>query len=84
MSDGRKANSAETREKKSTAAKESRAVGVFVVKRNQSREKKLQENIDRVVAMALARDAEIKAAGQDVVRHNRLRMSFRVRGTKVG
>lgn len=47
------------------------------------KEQKRIECFEAAVALGLARDAEQLTNGQYPVRHNRLRMSFRVKGSKV-
>lgn len=48
------------------------------------KEQKRNECFEAAVALGIARDAEQLTNGQDPIRHKRLRMSFRTRGSKIG
>lgn len=77
--DQRKRNSANTMAKKSKAGQLGKAVGAFVVKRNQTVEDKLKENMDKVVDMAKENGTIANSNGLFFARP-----TLRVRGSKVG
>lgn len=88
--DGRKRNSAETMAKKSAAGKLGMGVNAVTPKYKSKRDMGLPARIEMVVAMAKEADAKAERGeqesinGQDPIRHNRARMSFRVKGSKIG
>jgi len=67
---------------KSDAGKKGRGVNSFVPKAKSTRDPGLAARIELVVQMAIASESIV--SGQDVIRHNRLRLSFRAKGSKVG
>lgn len=72
--DQRKTASAETNLKKADAGRKGKGGSAFVAKVVKSREVKLQERMDLVVAMAKKRDGLVNA--DDVIRHNRRPLFF--------
>lgn len=84
--DQRKASTAEKIADRSAAGKASRGEGIFIPKKSK-RDEGLQERIDLVVRLAKEAEAlEAETAnGQDPIRHNRWRWSFRTaKGSKIG
>jgi hypothetical protein len=72
--DQRKTASAETNLKKADAGRKGKGSTAFTAKVVKSREAKLQERMDLVVAMAKASDGLVNA--DDVIRHNRKPLFF--------
>ncbi len=84
--DQRKASTTEKVAGRSAAGKANRGEGIFIPKPSK-RDEGLQERIDLVVRLAQEAEALEKetANGQDPIRHNRWRMTFRTaKGSKVG
>ena len=81
--DQRKFNSEETRNKKADAGKGNKPLTAYGAKVSMTRAQKESADLEAAVQFGLANNEKM-AADQDVIRHNRLPLSYRVRATKIG